>query len=54
MKQKIVIFLLRHPFAENQSSYLYSSLGLVLVPTMACNFDCPYCFEKGKRAQFAK
>ncbi|MDR2127107.1 MAG: radical SAM protein [Prevotellaceae bacterium] len=56
-KHKIIVnedddnnFLLEHEFAENQSSYLYSSFGLVLVPTMACNFDCSYCFEKGKRA----
>jgi len=56
-KHKIVVsenedsdFLLEHEFAENQSAYLYSSLGLVLVPTIACNFDCPYCFEKGKKA----
>lgn len=56
-KHKIVVgvnedcdFLLEHEFADNQSAYRYSSLGLVLVPTMACNFDCPYCFEKGKKA----
>ncbi len=26
-----------------------SRLNLVLVPTLNCNFNCPYCFEKGKR-----
>lgn len=43
-------FLLKHQFEEDQITYYRSSLGLVLVPTMACNFDCPYCFEIDKRA----
>lgn len=30
------------------SSYQQDVLGLVLVPTTACNFACPYCFEQSK------
>ncbi len=30
------------------SAYDKESLGLVLVPSTACNFACPYCFEEKK------
>lgn len=30
-------------------TYNSSVLGLVIVPTTGCNFDCPYCFEGEKK-----
>ncbi len=34
----------------NASAYNDTELGLVIVPTTNCNFDCPYCFEGEKKA----
>ncbi len=29
-----------------------TGLNLILMPTLACNFSCPYCFENETRTQF--
>lgn len=33
-------------YAYNKRYFNATALGVILLPTMACNFDCPYCFEK--------
>ena len=40
----------------NYVEYIYNkvyfnsdTLNIILVPTLNCNFKCPYCFEEGKR-----
>jgi uncharacterized protein len=55
VKYKIIVsegendnYLLKREFYENQTAYSAAALGLILVPTSACNFDCHYCFETNK------
>lgn len=43
-------FLLEHHFTTDIISYSNRRLGLVVAPTIGCNFDCPYCFEPGKKS----
>ncbi|MDR1654084.1 MAG: radical SAM protein [Prevotellaceae bacterium] len=58
VKNKILVvanedddYLLERQFEEDTITYSQKTLGLTLVPTLSCNFDCPYCFEEGKRGE---
>ncbi len=35
----------------NATAYSQKEAGIVIVPTTACNFQCPYCFEKNKKTK---
>lgn len=33
-------------YKSRRDSFTFDSLGIILCPTLACNFACPYCYEK--------
>lgn len=39
-------FIEKLEYKKRKDSFVSTSLGLVLCPTLACNFACPYCYEK--------
>lgn len=43
-------FVIKSQFITQSVQHNKSKLNLVIVPTLSCNFNCPYCFEKDKRA----
>lgn len=42
-------YVTRCQFITQSVQHDKSKLNLVLVPTLNCNFNCPYCFENDKR-----
>lgn len=43
-------FVTKCQFVTQSVQHDKSTLNLVIVPTLNCNFNCPYCFENNKRA----
>ena len=43
-------YVMKCQFITQSVQHDRSKLNLVLVPSLNCNFNCPYCFEKDKRA----
>ena len=42
-------YVLECQFNTQSVQHDKTNLNLVIVPTLNCNFDCPYCFENHKR-----
>ena len=42
-------FVLELQYRTERATYSKSKLGLILVPSLGCNFSCNYCFEEHKR-----
>ena len=38
-------------YLRYNKAFSAKSLGLVLVPTLSCNFKCPYCYEGGVKGK---
>ncbi len=45
-------FIHESQFITQAVQHNKSKLNLVLVPSLNCNFACPYCFETDKRARY--
>ena len=45
-------FVSKSQFITQSIQHNKSKLGLVIVPTINCNFNCPYCFEQSKQAKY--
>lgn len=39
-------FVVQMKYLKRKKTFTGNNLGIVLAPTLACNFKCPYCYEK--------
>ena len=53
MESKIIVskhedsnYINKLKFKKRYKSFSSNNWGIVLCPTLACNFACPYCYEK--------
>ncbi len=44
-------FVLKSQFITQSIQHDRTKLGLVIAPTLNCNFNCPYCFEPSKKSK---
>lgn len=61
MKAKVFVapfedenFIIQKKYLKYKRSFQTDSLGIVLIPTYACNFKCPYCYESGLPYNFMR
>mgnify|MGYP001351535671 CR=1 FL=1 len=40
-------YIIKKKYLSYLKSFSEDSLGIIIVPTMNCNFACPYCYEDG-------
>lgn len=42
-------FYIQKKYLKYKENFNTHAVGFVIVPTLECNFACPYCYEKGRR-----
>lgn len=42
-------FYVQKKYLKYKENFNTHAVGFIIVPTLECNFACPYCYEKGRR-----